>query len=71
MVSQMVPWKCGQLVVWGATCPDTFAPSYSAIAVQQAGAVVEQAEVQKQRKYNHLDSCHFFTPVAIETAGVF
>ena len=23
------------------------------------------------QKYKHLDSCHFFTPVAIETTGVF
>ena len=23
------------------------------------------------QKYKHLDSCHFFTPVAIETSGVF
>ncbi len=24
------PWKCGKLLVWDATCPDTFAPSYTA-----------------------------------------
>ena len=23
------------------------------------------------QKYKHLDSCHFFTPVAIETTGMF
>ena len=26
----LAPWKCGQLLVWDATCPDTFAPSYRA-----------------------------------------
>eukprot|EP00731_Ephydatia_muelleri_P032900 Em0024g444a len=26
---------------------------------------------QKMQKYKHLDSCYFFTPVAIETSGVF
>ena len=67
----IVPWKCGQLLVWDATCPDTFAPSYSAIAAQQVGAVAQQAEDRKMQKYKHLDSCHFFTPVAIETTGVF
>ena len=66
-----VPWKCGQLLVWDATCPDTFAPSYSTIAAQQVGAVAQQAEDKKMQKYKHLDSCHFFTPVAIETTGVF
>ena len=24
----MIPWKNGRLLVWDATCPDTFAPSY-------------------------------------------
>ena len=67
----IVPWKCGQLLVWNAMCPDTFAPSYSAIAAQQVGAVAQQAKDRKVQKYKHLDSCHFFTPVAIETTGVF
>ena len=30
----IVPWKCGQLLEWDATCPDIFAPSYSAIAAR-------------------------------------
>ena len=63
-----VPWKCGQLLVWDAMCPDT---SYSTIAAHQVGAVAQQAEDRKMRKYKHLDSCYFFTPVAIETSGVF
>ena len=67
----IVPWKCGQLLVWDATCPDTFAPSYSTIAAHQVGAVAQQAEERKMQKYKHLDSCYFFTPVAIETSGVF
>ena len=57
--------------MWDATCPDTFAPSYSTIAAQQVGAVAQQAEDRKMQKYKHLDSCYFFTPVAIETSGVF
>ena len=67
----MVPWKCGQLLVWDATCPDTFAPSYSTIAAQQVGAVAQQAEDKKTQKYKHLSSHLFFTPVAIETSGVY
>eukprot|EP00731_Ephydatia_muelleri_P014840 Em0008g560a len=66
-----VPWKCGQLLVWDATCPDTYAPSYSTIAAQQAGAVGQQTEDKKAQKYKHLSSHHFFTPVAIETSGVY
>ena len=25
----VVPWKNGKLIVWDATCTDTFAPSYT------------------------------------------
>eukprot|EP00731_Ephydatia_muelleri_P006326 Em0003g574a len=49
----------------------TYAPSYSTIAAQQAGAVGQQAEDKKAQKYKHLSSHHFFTPVAIETSGVY
>ena len=66
----MVPWRNGKLLVWDATCPDTYAPSYSALATREAGAVAAQAEVNKCAKYSHLDSGHEFVPVAIETSGV-
>eukprot|EP00731_Ephydatia_muelleri_P014836 Em0008g556a len=49
----------------------TYAPSYSTIAAQQAGAVGQQTEDKKAQKYKHLSSHHFFTPVAIETSGVY
>ena len=67
----IVPWKCGQLLAWDAACPDTFAPSYSAIAAKKVGAVAQLTEEKKMQKYKHLDSCYFFTPAAIETTGVF
>ena len=65
----LVPWKNGKLLVWDATCPDTFAPSYIAHATSEAGAVAAQAEQKKCEKYCHLDTCHTFVPVAIETSG--
>ena len=73
----VVPWKSGKLLqlVWDVTCPDTFAPSYSTRATNEAeaGAVATQAEERKEAKYSHLNSAHAFTPVAIETStwGVF
>ena len=67
----VVPWKSGKLLVWDATCPDTFAPSYSSRATNEAGAVATQAEERKEAKYTHLNSTHAFTLVAIETSGVF
>ena len=35
----VVPWKGGKLLLWDATCPDTFAPSYSTLASTEAGMV--------------------------------
>ena len=67
----VVPWKKGKLLIWDATCPDTFASSYSSSATREAGAVAALAEERKTAKYAHLNPTHAFTPVAIETSGVF
>ena len=48
--------------------------SYATIAVAEAGlgaAVANQAECKKQLKYAHLGPDHIFTPIAIESSGVF
>ena len=67
----VVPLSKGKLLVWDATCPHTYSPSYTAIASQEAGAVAAIAEERKKAKYTCLSSYHIFTPVAVETAGVF
>ena len=68
----LVPWKCGKLLVWDATCVDTYAPSYSRVASQEAGAVADQAEKRKSDKYSNMDpNMYLFAPVVIETLGVF
>ena len=61
----LAPWKTGSLMIWDATCPDTFAPS--AHATQEPGKVAEAAEDRKCEKYMGLPPGHFFSPVAIET----
>ena len=61
----VVPWKSGRLLVWDATCPDTFSPSFVASATNEAGAVAALAEERKKTKYAHLDSLYTFTSVAI------
>ncbi len=43
----LAPWKSGRLLVWDATCPDTFAPSYRADATQAPGRVAAAAEERK------------------------
>ena len=65
----IVPWKNGKLLVWDATCPDNYAPSYSALATRESGAVAAQAEERKCSKYCHLVSSHTFAPVANDTSG--
>ena len=69
--ASIVPWKCGKVLVWDATCPDTLAPSHSSLAVREAGAVAADAEYRKTQKYTHLSSSHNFVPIAVETLGVF
>ena len=59
-----------QSVVLGRHMPDTLAPSYSALATSEAGAVAAEMERRKKAKYFHLDSSHFFVPIAVETLGV-
>ena len=41
----MVPWTSGKLLVWDATCSDTYAPSNinDGVAVTGAGAVAEKS----------------------------
>ena len=55
--------------MWNATCPDTFAPSYSSHATLAAGEVAALSEEIKVAKYNGLPVTHYFTPMAIETLG--
>ena len=45
--------------------------NYIIRATNEAGAVATQAEERKEAKHTHLNSAHAFTPVAIETSGVF
>ncbi len=66
----IVPWECGRLLVWDATCPDTYASSYSNHATVAAGEMAYQAEDRKCAKYAGLPVTHSFTPVAVETSGV-
>ena len=62
-------WKCGQLLVWDATCPDTFAPSYRTHATSEPGRVAALAEDRKVDKYRDLPRSHLFCPLSIETMG--
>ena len=66
-----MPWSCGRVLVWDATCPNVLAPSHIALASREPGLVAEQAEQQKKAKYADLLTTHHFVPIGIETTGVF
>ena len=66
----VVPWRSGKLLTWDVTCQDTFAPSYSATATREA-AVAAMVEERKVAKYAHLTPAHLFSPITVETTGVF
>ena len=67
----IIPWSSGRLLVWDATCCDTFAASNIHTAVTEPGAVAAHAENIKVSKYSHLDSSYLFVPMAVETCGAF
>ena len=66
----LVPWKQGKVLVWVATCPDTFAPSHLPSAAMSSSAVAQQAGQAKRATCAHLDASHHFVLVAVETSGV-
>ena len=57
----LAPWKCDQLLVWDATCPDTLG--------LMPGRVAALAEDRKVDKYRDLPRSHLFCPLSIETMG--
>ena len=65
----LVPWSSGRLLVWDATCPDTYAVSYRGQATTEAGCVAAHAKERKSGKYSHLSPTYLFQPVAIRSSG--
>jgi hypothetical protein len=57
--------------VWDFTCADTLCRSYVLQSSQNPGAAARSAELAKRNKYKHLEPRYIFTPVAIETLGVY
>ncbi len=49
--------------MWGATCPNTFAPTL------EPGKVAAAAKERKEEKYSSLPPSRWFSPITIETMG--
>ena len=56
----LVLWQCGKVLVWDATCPHTLAPSHSALATGEAGAVAADAEHKKKQS-----TCTCYHPIIL------
>ena len=67
--ASVVPWRCGKNLVWDTTYVDTLAASHQAPAAREPRAVAVDGESKKHSKYAHLESTHYFVPVAVETLG--
>ena len=68
--ASVVPWQRDKILIWDATCSDTFASSYRDIAVQEPEAVAAASEHRKWAKYSHLEATHHFVPLAVESLCV-
>ena len=52
----MVPLLNDRLLVWDATCVDTFSPSHLSVTASEVCAAANQAEQAKIQKYSYLTS---------------
>ena len=66
----LIPWKQGKCLAWDVTMPDTYAQSHLPTTTTNVGHAADKSAVSKTQKYQTILQTHLFTPIAIETAGV-
>ena len=66
----LIPWKQGKCLAWDVTMPDTYAQSHLPTIATNVGHAADKSAVSKTQKYQSILQTHLFTPIAIETAGV-
>ena len=66
----LIPWKQGKRLTCDVTMPDTFAQSHLPTTATNVGHAADKSAVSKTQKYQSILQTHLFTPIAIETAGV-
>ena len=67
----LIPWARGKCLAWDVTVPDTYAASHIRYSSVTPAAAADRAAENKKLKYQSILQTHLFTPVAIETTGVF
>ena len=58
------------MLMWDATCVNTFADTHLLDCASAAGAAARAAEERKRQHYAVLALCYDFALVAVETSGV-
>ena len=58
------------MLMWDATCVNTFADTHLLDCASAAGAAARAAEERKRQHYAELAQRYDFTPLAVETSGV-
>ena len=66
----LIPLKQGKCLAWDVTMPDTYAQSHLPTTATNVRHAAEKSAVSKTQKYQSIWQTHLFTPIAIETAGV-
>ena len=64
------PYRRGRMLMWDATCVNTFCKTNLIASASSAGAAALAAEESKRRKYAALAERYDFAPLAVETSGV-
>ena len=63
------PFRQGKMLVWDATCVNTFGRTHLLHCAVTAGAAARTAEDNKRNRYADLCQRYDFVPLAVETTG--
>ena len=64
------PFRRGRMLMWDATCVNTFSSSSLVSCATSVGAAALAAEDRKRQRYAALAQRYEFMPLAVETSGV-
>ncbi|MPC61314.1 hypothetical protein E2C01_055384 [Portunus trituberculatus] len=64
------PFRRGKILMWDATCVNTFCSTHINDCALTAGAAARAAEHRKRRSHEDLVRRYDFSPLAVETSGV-
>ena len=65
-----IPYRCGKSLAWDFTCPHPMVDSALSINTKR-GALADNKENKKTRKYSSLAPDYIFSPIAIDSVGAY